>query len=73
MFNKPFVSFIFKNSPKERLISLRNAFNIQNRIVEYDQFPDIRILKTPLNINYTLINLLKKQSIDYIKKNLGIS
>ena len=55
MFNKPFVTFIFKNSPKERLRSLKNAFNIQNRIFEYDQFPDINLLKTPLNINYTLI------------------
>lgn len=73
IFNKPFVSFIFKNSPKERLISLKNAFNIQNRIFEYNQFPDISLLKTPLNINYTLINLLKNQSIAYLKKNLGIS
>jgi hypothetical protein len=73
IFNKPFVSFIFKNSPKERLISLKNAFNIQNRIFEYNQFPDINLLKTPLNINYTLINSLKNQSIAYLKKNLGIS
>ena len=72
IFNKPFISFIFKNSPKERLISLKNAFNIQNRIFEYNQFPDINLLKTPLNINYTLINLLKNQSIAYLKKNLGI-
>ena len=73
MFNKPFISFIFKNSPKERLMSLKSAFNIKNRIFEYDQFPDINLLKTPLNINYTLINLLKNQSIEYLKKNLGIS
>jgi hypothetical protein len=72
IFNKPFISFIFKNSPKERLISLKNAFNIQNRIFEYNQFPDINLLKTPLNINYTLINSLKNQSIAYLKKNLGI-
>ena len=51
IFNKPFVSFIFKNSPKERMISLKNAFNIQNRIFEYNIFPDVNILKTPLNIN----------------------
>ena len=72
IFNKPFVSFIFKNSPKERMISLKNAFNIQNRIFEYNIFPDVNILKTPLNINFTLINLLKKQSIKFLKKNLGI-
>ena len=73
MFNKPFISFIFKNSPKERLMSLKSAFNIKNRIFEYDQFPDINLLKTPLNINYTLINLFKNHSIAYLKKNLGIS
>ena len=54
------------------MISLKNAFNIQNRIFEYNIFPDVNILKTPLNINFTLINLLKKQSIRFLKNNLGI-
>ncbi len=72
IFNKPFVSFIFKDSPKERLISLKNELKIENRIFEYNQFPNVNLLKTPLNINYTLVNILKNQSINYLKKNLGL-
>ena len=37
IFNKPFVSFIFKDSPKERLISLKETFKLGNRIVEYNK------------------------------------
>jgi len=72
IFNKPFVSFIFKNSPRERLNSLKKIFNIGNRIFEYNQFPDVNLLSTPLNINDQLMNSLKIQSINYLKKNLGI-
>ena len=72
IFNKPFVSFIFKDSPKERLISLKNTFQIENRIFQYNQIPNVSLLTTPLNINYDLINSLKSQSINYLKKNLGI-
>ena len=72
IFNKPFICFMFKGSPKERLISLKETFNLNNRIVEYNKNPDVRLLTTPLNINYTLINLLKNKSIKFIKKNLNI-
>ena len=34
IFNKPFVTFIFKNCPKESLKSLKNIFKIENRIFE---------------------------------------
>jgi hypothetical protein len=70
IFNKPFVSFIFKNSPRERFISLKKIININNRIFNYNEFPNINLLTTPLNINKTLINLLKIKSINYLKKNL---
>ena len=72
MFKKPFVSFIFKKSPKERLISLKKSLKIENRIFNYDQMPDIDLLTKPLDINYTLIDSLKYQSINFLKKNLGI-
>ena len=73
IFNKPFISFIFKMSPKERLYSLKNLFKLENRIFEYNEKPDINLLKTPLNINHSLMKLLKNKSINFLKKNLGIS
>ena len=72
IFNKPFVTFIFSDSPKERFISLKEIFKIEDRIFEYFQMPNISLLTTPLNINHTFINLLKNKSINYLKKNLGI-
>ena len=72
IFNKPFVSFIFLNSPRERLDSLKKLFNIGNRIFEYNQFPDVNLLTTPLNINTKIMNSLKIHSINFLKKNLGI-
>jgi polysaccharide pyruvyl transferase WcaK-like protein len=73
IFNKPFISFIFKGSPKERLYTLKHIFNFEKRIIEYNEHPDINLLKTPLNINETYMELMKKQSINYLKKNLKIS
>ena len=72
IFNKPFVTFIFNGSPKERFLSLKEIFKIEDRIFEYYQMPDINLLTRPLNINHTFINLLKNNSINYLKKNLGI-
>ena len=71
IFNKPFISFI--RNARERFFSLVKTFHINNRIFEKNQFPNVNLLNTPLNINYTLFNLLKKQSIDYLKKNLKIN
>ena len=70
IFNKPFISFI--RNARERFFSLVNTFHIKNRIFEKNQFPNVNLLNTPLNINYTLFNLLKKKNIDYIKKNLKL-
>ena len=70
IFDKPFISFIFKNSPKERLYTLKSIFNFEDRIREYNEVPDINLLKTPLNINKTFMELMKNQSINFLKKNL---
>ena len=72
IFKKPFVTFIFKDSPKERLLSLKNSLEIKERIIEYNEFPNITLLTSPINLNYTLLKLLRIRSINYIKKNLGI-
>jgi len=72
IFNKPFVSFNLANNGKERLKSLGKLFGVENRIfTEYDR-PDINLLTTPLNIDYSLINNLRNKSLNFIKKCLGI-
>ena len=70
IFNKPFISFNKKRGAKERLISLGELFGFSNRIFDFNQNPNIRLLIKPLKINYSIINILRKESINYIKKNL---
>jgi len=72
IFNKPFISFIFKNSPKERLYTLKHLFNLENRIIEYYEQPDLNLLNVSLKFNKTLMELMKNESIKFLKKNLGI-
>jgi hypothetical protein len=71
IFKKPFITFFFKNSPKERLISLKEELQIKGRFYEYNQNPDIKLLTTPLKINIRILNSLKIKSINYLKKNLA--
>ena len=70
IFNKPFISFI--RNAKERYNSLKYIFNISNRLFETNQIPNFNLLYTPLNLNYTLMNSIKNNSIDYLKKNLKV-
>lgn len=72
IFKKPFISFIYKGSAKERLISLGDLLSIKDRIFNYDQIPEVGLLTKPLNVNYTLLKELKIKSINFLKKNLGI-
>ena len=72
IFNKTFIAFNFKNSARERLISLGNLFGFRDRIFEYNQYPNVDLLTLPLNVNISLINNLRIQSIEYIKQNLKI-
>jgi hypothetical protein len=70
IFEKPFLSFIYEDNGKERFYSLNEIFNISNRIYNLNDTPDINILETPLFLNKTLFNSLKKKSINFLKKNL---
>ncbi len=72
IFNKPFITFTFDNKGKERLISLGKLLSVENRFVNKDEEPDVNLLTTPLNINYSIIKELRKQSINFIKKSLGL-
>lgn len=73
LFNKPFITFIYKSFGKKRYYSIKNLFGIEeNRFIDNHEFPNVSLLTKPLNINQTLIYSLKKESIDFIKKNLKI-
>ena len=74
IFQKPFISFSPEINGNERFKTLKEVFGLKERIFDYNytSFPDINLLNEPLNLNITLVNLLKKQSINYLKKNLNM-
>ena len=74
IFNKPFISFSNKLRGKARFDSLKELFNLNDRIIESDGYSHINInlLLEPLNINKTEFNKLKEFSINYLKKNLDL-
>ena len=74
IFNKPFISFSNKRRGKARFDTLKEIFNLNNRIIEPNEYFNINIsiLLEPLYINQTKLNELKIFSINYLKKNLNI-
>lgn len=72
IFNKPFISFINTLRGRGRFTSLIDMFNLKERIIySLNKSENLsNILKKPLNINKSLLNSLKKFSINYLKKNL---
>ena len=74
IFNKPFITFINSIGGKGRFNSLKEIFNIENRIIDFLSFNklDIKLLLVPPNINNTLLDQLRNFSNNYLKKNLGI-
>ena len=72
IFNKPFVAFNYKSFGAERLNSLGNLLEIQERIIDESQEPNVDLLRTSLNINLSKFEELKKYSIDFIKRNLNL-
>ena len=67
---KPFISF--KKNNDGRLETLGKIFKFRDRILNYDEKPNILLLKTPLSFNRILLNKLKIKSLHYLKKNLNI-
>ena len=70
IFNKPFVVFCSNNYGKERFTTLSELFGLQDRIVNYSEKVDVRLLNKPLNINYSILKHLKKKSMNFIVKNV---
>lgn len=73
IFNKPFISFVSNGRGRERFNTLKEIFNLHNRIFNFDSNPDINLLEKPLKINKNILNYLKKQSIRFLKSNLFLS
>ena len=70
IFNKPFISFAFEEKFKERFDSLKEIFDISERIYTPNEIPNIQLLSKPLTLKLTKFNLLKKNSINFLKHNL---
>ena len=71
IFNKPFISFVYKTKGKERFNTLKTIFNLHNRIFEYNSIPNIELLERPLNLSKNLLEKLKMKSIEFLKNNLN--
>ena len=75
IFNKPFMTFINSRRGLARFTSLNQTFQLYNRFIFPRKYKmnDLDILKTIPNFNKTRFNFLKMQSLNYIKKRLGIN
>ena len=73
-FNKPFLSFINRYRGKGRFDSLKEVFNLENRIIDTlnNNTIDINLLNMPLILNNTLYSELQNFSLNYLKRNLGL-
>ena len=70
IFNKPFISFVLGDNGNERFNTLKEVFNLSERIFEIESNPDIKLLEKPLKINKAILNSLKMKSINFLKRNL---
>ena len=70
LFNKPFISF--ENLKYDsRFNNLNEIFNIKNRIFNLSSIPPVSLLNKSLQINRSKLKILKRKSINYLKKNLN--
>ena len=73
IFNKPFITFINNQVGKGIFLSLNKIFDLKNRIIEPPLLNNsLNLLSEPLNINRTAFDEFRNNSINFLKKNLGI-
>lgn len=74
IFEKPFIAFTNSRRGSARFVSLNQTFKTYDRFIfpRHFQTNDLNILKKFPNFNKRKYNSLKKQSIKFIKSNLGI-
>ena len=70
IFNKPFISFLLGDYGIERFNTLKEEFNLSDRMFDLKSKPNINLLEKPLIINKKVLNSLKKKSIQFLKRNL---
>ena len=75
IFNKPFLAFSNHQRGKAWFDSLKEFFSLDNRIIEPSSYSNINInlLIEPLNIDQSKFNKMKKFSLNYLKRNLGMT
>lgn len=74
IFDKPFITFINSKRGLARFNSLNETFQLYNRFIFPKEFKknDLVYLRNIPNFNKTRFNILKKQSLKFIKENLKI-
>ena len=72
IFNKPFTTFYARTQSVERYKSLGELLQVQNRIFSPSQIPQLNLLVTPPNVDYSIIKEFRAKSLKFIKKNLDI-
>jgi len=75
IFNKPFITFINKIRGGIRFLSLGEMFQIKNRFINPKKFEisDLSNFTDYPNINITNFNNLRKNSLNFLKRNLLIT
>ena len=71
IFKRPFITFENKFNAESRFNSLNEIFNIKSRVFDFRETPNITLLNLPLSINERNLITLKKQSVEYLKKNIN--
>ena len=78
LFNKPFLTFLIKETEEERLLSLNNTFNLGNRLFKYSDKEKLKnniilkLLKLKPNINKNILRTYREKSLCYLYQNLYI-
>ena len=72
LFQKPFITFNYNYTGMERIKSLSELFGFENRIIYENHKPDINLLNITPIINYRVFYKKRKESNDYILRNLKL-
>ena len=69
IFNKLFISFLNYGRGCQRFVSLKDTFNLHNRIIDSrNSTTNLSLLLEPLVINQTKLSELKAISINFLRK-----
>ena len=72
LFQKSFITYNYNYTGMERLKSLSELLGFENRIIYVNQKPDMSLLNIIPNINYQILYNKRKESNDYILRNLKL-